>query len=99
MEKCFNITGAVFPRRALHATGTWREASRPLRGAREVPLHRGAQDALESWNEKIYTRDEVLDGKTLRIIGLEDQRNPQGLLPDHQSALRPVHRTTTESEQ
>ena len=27
-------------------------------------------DASKSWDEKIYTRDEIVDGKTIHYIGL-----------------------------
>ena len=27
-------------------------------------------DASKSWDEKIYTRDEIVDGKTIHFIGL-----------------------------
>ncbi len=27
-------------------------------------------DASKSWDEKIYTRDEVVDGKTIHFVGL-----------------------------
>ena len=27
-------------------------------------------DASKSWDEKIYTRDEIVDGKTIHVVGL-----------------------------
>ena len=57
MEKCFNIAGPCFP-----------DEHYLLPALERLP---GIDDdASKSWDEKIYTRDEIVDGKTIHFIGL-----------------------------
>ena len=57
--------GAVLPGRTLHVAGYLDHLGLP-----EGWMAVFDDDASKSWDEKIFTRDEVVDGKTLHIIGL-----------------------------
>ena len=62
MERYFNIAGPCFPDELSGYLDTL--------GLPEGWMAVFDDDKAKSWDEKIYTRDEVFNGKTIHVIGL-----------------------------
>ena len=76
MEKCFNIAGPCFPDEHYMLPALETLPGRLI--VHKWPFVNNPQgwmaifddDASKYWDEKIYTRDDVVDGKTIHFIGL-----------------------------
>ena len=71
MEKYFNTAGPCFPGNYFHEKSLSQFAGYLDRlGLNEgwMPVFDG--DKSKSWEEKIFLRDEVVDGRSIHVVGL-----------------------------